>query len=209
MKKIVFVMMVGTMLSVFGSASVAEFEQISSFAFTNVEILVSDDFSNLVARAESDTNELLRIDAALVRSIIHFRKYLDLADVNQLLRDYACVTAAVHATEGRTNLWQFWSSRLLLSGVEAARENFAASFVLATNCAALVGADASGLATNRLAMAVSRYYELPESDFAESFKVLAGMSAAQLGNRSEAIKYASQVSTKYGTLIHRFMDEEP
>ena len=208
MKK-AFAIVAGSVMPVFGLAGTAEFEQIAASALTNAGVLVSCDFSNLVSRAESDTNEWMRIDAALVKSVIHFQMYLDLSDVNQLSLDYVCVTSAVHATEGRTNLWQFWSSRLLLSGVEAARENFAASFVLATNCAALVGADASGLATNRLAMAVSRYYELPESDFAESFKVLAGMSAAQLGNRSEAIKYASQVSTKYGTLIHRFMDEEP
>ena len=209
MKK-VFAIVAGSMLPVFGLAGTeAEFEQSSSSALTNAEILVSCDFSNLVSRAEADTNELVRIDAALVKSIIHFQKYLDLSDVSQLSLGYVCVTSAVHATEGRTNLWQFWSSRLLLSGTEAARENFAASFVLATNCAAHVGADASVLATNRLAMAVSRYYELPKSDFAESFKVLAGMSAAQLGERAEAIKYASQVSTRYRTLIQRFIDEEP
>ena len=103
MKK-AFAIVAGSVMPVFGLAGTAEFEQIAASALTNAGVLVSCDFSNLVSRAESDTNEWMRIDAALVKSVIHFQMYLDLSDVNQLSLDYVCVTSAVHATEGRTNL---------------------------------------------------------------------------------------------------------
>ena len=150
-------------------------------------------------------NTILRVDALLVLSVVHYQQFLDSMDGNLLDLGRANLAEATRTTAAESNSWQYLTSRLLYAGAYAAIDDFNRSLCITTNYLGVAERRNETSRTNALSEALLRYYELPPSDISEAYRVIAGMSAARLGLETMATNFARRVSARHRKIIHEFI----
>lgn len=181
--------------------STEEFEGLSIVAMTNNEVLCSGTFSNQILSALATTDLNLRVDGCLMRGIRARHMFLETAESVCLQEERAAVSNAVVLTDDLSDNWRKWVSRLMYAGCYASEDSFAKSYAMLTNGLMRMTAEGFTGSTNRLSGAILRKFEMGDVSILTAYKVMAGMSAAELGLRTDAQAYASQVPTKFADLI--------
>ena len=190
---------------VLGWNSVSELEAEASLALATPTTLLNPGFSNKLHSAIQSTNQIIRIDAELVQSIVYYQQFLNSANGRLIDSGKQCLSNVVDLTAGMTNSWRFWTGRLLLASTHAADNDFETAYQMSTNYIQMLQ-DYGGLQeTNILGTAILAYYEMTNANIDVAFKVFAGMSSAGIGMGNAATNYASQVPMPYRNVILEFV----
>ena len=181
--------------------SLAEMDVDVCRALTNNVFLMSESFTNqLNAACNSGSDE-----AYMILSIHAYENFLHTADSDWLRLEMFNASNSVEAIGMHANKWQFWMSRFLLAGACCSVPNYERAYAITTNSIHLLVS--SGF-TNHASMvehAILRKYEMDGLDVADAMRVMAGMSAAELGMGDVATNFANQVSTPYRNIIFDFV----
>ncbi len=191
--------------TVYGWNTVSELENEASLALVSSENLLDAAFVSNINRSVQSTNLLMKLDAEIIRSIIHYQQFLDSADGQAIDGQLQCISNVVNWTDTMTNSWQFWTGRLLLASVYAVDNNFTLAYDVCTNNLCAMQIFGGVPETNVLNTAILKYYEMPDLEVGMAFKVFAGMAAAGAGMGNAATNYANQVGNPYRSMIFDFI----
>ena len=204
--KYVLILILFTMSNhAFAWDTLAEMDVDVCVALTNNAFLMSASFTNKLNMACNSGSDELRSEAYMLLSIHAYENFLNTADSNWLRPEMFNASNSVEAIGMHTNKWQFWMSRFLLAGACCSAPNYERAYALTTNSIHLL---VSSGYTNRASMvehAILRKYEMDGLEVADAMRVMAGMSAAELGMGDMATNFANQVSTPYRNIIFDFV----
>ena len=185
--------------------SLAEMDVDVCRALTNNVFLMSESFTNQLNAACNSGSDEMKSEAYMLLSIHAYENFLHTADSDWLRPEMFNASNSVEAINMHTNKWQFWMSRFLLAGACCSVSNYEMAYALTTNSIQLL---ASSGYTNHASMvehAILRKYEMDGLEVADAMRVMAGMSAAELGMGDMATNFANQVSTPYRNIIFDFV----
>ena len=185
--------------------SVGDMESEACMALTNVQYLASNAYADRLKAALSTTNEAMRVNAQLMLGVSHYQRFLETLEEGDMERYCEHMSNAVVQAVPTAADWRYWTARLLYAGSFAARDDFSKSYAILTNCLDSMDALCCVSPANALDVALLSYYELRNISIKEAFKVMAGMSAAELGMGSAATNYANQISPPYRDLVLEFV----
>ena len=183
-----------------------EFERVSIVALTNSAQLCSSVFSNIVEVAIESTNEDLKVDGYLMKGVKARHKFFETAEAVCLLEEYIAVSNAVEIADDFTNNWRKWSSRLMLAGCYASGGSFHRSYGVLTNGLSRMSTEGFSGTSNELATALLMKFEMSGVSIPIAYKIMAGMSAAEMGLQTEARRCASQVPLDFAQLIETILN---
>ena len=180
---------------------VDDFEVEACVALTNSQYLTSAEYTNKLSRAWTSDNLELRLDARIVFAASEYQRFLDEADVSGLNGEFSQLSNVVNQTSALTNLWQHWTSRLLYAGSFASHDDYVHSYAILTNLLERANCSDAVETTNRLHAALLKHYELSDLSTTNAVKVMAAMSAGELGLGNVVTNFANQVPLNYRNII--------
>ena len=201
MEKNITMMAMLLSMATLGWTGVDDFEVEACVALTNSQYLMSVDYTNKLSRALASDNLELRLDARIVLAASEYQRFLDEADVSGLNGEFNQLSNVVIQTSGLTNLWQHWTSRLLYAGSFASHDAYVHSYAMLTNLLERASRSDAVETTNRLHTALLKHYELSDLSTTNAVKVMAAMSAGELGMGNVMTNLANQVPLNYRNII--------
>ena len=178
--------------TVYGWNTVSELENEASLALVSSENLLDAAFVSNINRSVQSTNLLMKLDAEIIRSIIHYQQFLDSADGQAIDGQLQCISNVVNWTDTMFSIFQFVQERMHQH--HDTTNNLCAMQIF------------GGVPeTNVLNTAILKYYEMPDLEVGMAFKVFAGMAAAGAGMGNAATNYANQVGNPYRSMIFDFI----
>ena len=186
--------------------SVAEMETAVCQALTNENYLLSSTFTNQLAAAINSPSVEMKCEAYIMFSIHAYQNFLNTADDSWLQIEMCNASNAVSTIGMSTNKWQYWASRFVHAGAFCSVSNYESSFAVLSN--ALQEASYSCFTNNSpgpVERAIFDKFEMPNVGVIDAMRIMAGMSAAELGNGSVATNYANQVPVPFRNVILEFV----
>lgn len=205
MRKFVFVLMVMAVDCVCAWNSVSEMETDFCVALTNSDYLLSAAFTNQLSSVTNITSVEARCEVGMLLAIHAAQSFEATVDGRWIQEEMKQASNAVVVIGMQTNKWQYWMSRLVYAGAYASQSDYGKSLLVMTN--SLSEFSSSGCTNDAapVCRAMLAKFEMPDIGVGEAMKVMAGMSAASLGERSIATNYANQVAVPYRNIILEFM----
>ena len=185
--------------------SIAEMETDICVALTNDSYLLSAPFTNQLNEALGAASVEMRCEAHMLLAINAYHNFLKTIDESWLQRERINASNAVVDIGLHADKWQYWSARFIYAGAFASIDDYMASYSIITNVLKELSIHPY---TNNTASVESRIiekFEMSDIDITTAFKVLAGMSAAELGLEGTATNYANQVPVPYRNMIFDFI----
>lgn len=204
MKKFVFVSMLMVVDCVCAWTSVSEMETDFCVALTNSGYLLSAAFTNQLPNANNFTSAESRCEVFMLSAIHAAQSFEATADVRWIQEEMKQASNAVVTIGMQTNKWQYWVSQLVYAGAYASQSDYVKSLFVMTNSLSELSSSGYTNDTPPVCRAILRKYEMPDMSVCEAMKVMAGMSAAAMGERSIAINYANQVNGPCRNIILEF-----
>lgn len=173
-------------------------------ALTNNAFLMSASFTNQLSVACNSGSDEMKSEAYMLLSIHAYENFLHTADSGWLRTEMFNASNSVEVIGVHTNKWQFWMSRFLLAGACCSVSNYERAFAVATNSIHLLVVSGYTNQTAMVECAILKKFEMDGLGVADAMRVMAGMSAAELGIGDVATNFANQVSTPYRNIIFDF-----
>lgn len=185
--------------------SLDEMESAICVALTNDASLLSASFTNQLNAVVMDaqTNDVKSV-AYMILSINAYQNFLETADEKWLSIEMQNASNAVTMAGVNADRWQYWVSRFLYAGAYVSDSKFSKAFSILNRALSEMSALTYTNDSSRVERAILEKCEMPGIGIAEAMKVMAGMSAAELGQKDTALRFASQVSERYGNVIRDF-----
>ena len=202
----------GLMLSAATSLSAWQTEDAFEIAVTNAlcnrGVLTSVAFTNELSQYVSSVSNCdSSLTAHLMEAICLYELYERNADDTFLHRSIDVASNCVMQTYSQHGKWQCWMSRLILMGGLATCNNPDAVYEVATN--ALAGMSSSGFqgSTNRVAMALIRYHDVPDLTVPDTVRAFSAIAAAQKGLGCVATNLCSTFPARYKLMVDECMSQ--
>lgn len=182
-----------------------EMESDICVALTNDSRLLSASFTNQLNEVVMDAqaNDMKSV-AYMILSINAYQNFLETTDEKWLSIEMRNASNAVVTAGVNTDRWQYWVSRFIYAGAYVSDSKFTQAFSVLNRSLSEISAVNYTNDSSRVERAVLKKCEMPGISIAEAMKVMAGMSAVGLGQKEEALRFASQVSERYGNVIREF-----
>lgn len=204
MKRFVFILMLMVVDCVCAWNSVLEMETDFCLAMTNGEYLLSAAFSNQLSSATNLTSAESRSEVFML-SAIHAAQNFEVTDDERWIQEEMQMASnAVVAIGMQANKWQYWMSRFVYAGAYASQSDYGKALFVMTNSLSEISVSGCTNDASPVCRAILRKFEMPDISVFEAMKVMAGMSAASIGERIIATNFANQVVAPYRSIILEF-----
>lgn len=182
-----------------------EMESAICVALTNDASLLSASFTNQLNAVvmNAQTNDMKSV-AYMILSINAYQNFLETAEEKWLSIEMQNASNAVAMAGVNADRWQYWVSRFLYAGAYVSDSEFSKAFSVLNRSLSEMSAQTYTNDSSRVERAILEKCEMPGIGIAEAMKVMAGMSAAELGQKDTALRFASQVPERYGNVIREF-----
>lgn len=204
MKKFAFVSMLVVADCVCAWNSVSEMETDFCVALTNSDYLLSAVFTNQLSSATNLTSAESRCEVFMLSAIHAAQSFEVTVDERWIQEEMKMASNAVAAIGMQTNKWQYWMSRFVYAGAYASQSDYGKSLFVMTNSLSDISSSACTNDSVPVCRAMLGKFEMPDIGVVEAMKVMAGMSAAAIGESKIATNYASQVAMPYRNTILEF-----
>ena len=188
--------------------ALSEMEEAICVAVTNDAQLLNASFTNqLVSASTNRTSSAMRCEAYMLLSICAYQHYLDTQESAYLADESRCASNAVVTAGNDRTSWRYWMARVAFASSFVSRSEYGEVCSLMQN--SLVQYASSGY-TNEMSQvekAILTRFEMDGLDLPGAMRVMAGMSAASLGNKDAARQYANQVPDKYKRIMLEFIND--
>lgn len=205
MKRMMFTLV--AMISCYANAwtSLSEMESAICVALTNDTCLLSASFTNQLNEVVigTRTNDM-KSEAYMILSINAYQNFLETTDEKWLPIALRNASNAVVSAGADTGRWQYWVSRFLYAGAYVSDSRFSQAFSVLDRSLSEMSALNYTNGSSRVERAILEKCEMPGVGIAEAMKIMAGMSAVELGQKDKALRFASQVPERYGNVIREF-----
>ncbi len=190
---------------VFAWDSVQELEADACCALTNAQYLTSEQYVASLRSCVTNSNLTISVDAQIMLALSARQRFWDTVDSSMTEVEMQYISNVVASVQLDRFDWRYWLSRLIYASVHADVDDYSQAYCVLTNSICSMPTPAIQFATNSLPRAILNKYELTGLSVEMSFKVLAGLSAAELGKGVEATNFANQVSAPYREMILRLI----
>ena len=205
MKGMTLLLAVGVLNCTYAWSSIEEMESEVCVALTNDEHIVSQTFTNQLGLATSSASDEMRAEAYMLLSISAYQNFLDTADALWLDHEMSNASNAVVEIGANNNRWQYWMARFTYASAFASELNFTNAYSIATNTLAEISASGYTNESSMVESAILEKFEMPDLHVEDAMKIMAGMSAAELGMGIAATNYANQLASPYRDIILDFI----
>ena len=204
MKRCVFILMLMVVDCVCAWDSVSEMETDFCLALTNGDYLLSAAFSNQLSSATNLTSAESRSEVFML-SAIHAAQNFEVTDDERWIQEEMKMASnAVVVIGMQANKWQYWMSRFVYAGAYASQSDYGKALFVMTNSLSEISVSDCTNDVSPVCRAILRKFEMPDIGVFEAMKVMAGMSAASIGERIIATNFANQVVAPYRSIILGF-----
>lgn len=204
MKRCVFILMLMVVDCVCAWDSVSEMETDFCLALTNGDYLLSAAFSNQLSSATNLTSAESRSEVFML-SAIHAAQNFEVTDDERWIQEEMKMASnAVVVIGMQANKWQYWMSRFVYAGAYASQSDYGKALFVMTNSLSEISVSDCTNDVSPVCRAMLRKFEMPDIGVFEAMKVMAGMSAASIGERIIATNFANQVVAPYRSIILEF-----
>ena len=204
MKRCVFILMLMVVDCVCAWDSVSEMETDFCLALTNGDYLLSAAFSNQLSSATNLTSADSRSEVFML-SAIHAAQNFEVTDDERWIQEEMKMASnAVVVIGMQANKWQYWMSRFVYAGAYASQSDYGKALFVMTNSLSEISVSDCTNDVSPVCRAMLRKFEMPDIGVFEAMKVMAGMSAASIGERIIATNFANQVVAPYRSIILEF-----
>ena len=204
MKRCVFILMLMVVDCVCAWDSVSEMETDFCLALTNGDYLLSAAFSNQLSSATNLTSAESRSEVFML-SAIHAAQNFEVTDDERWIQEKMKMASnAVVVIGMKANKWQYWMSRFVYAGAYASQSDYGKALFVMTNSLSEISVSDCTNDVSPVCRAILRKFEMPDIGVFEAMKVMAGMSAASIGERIIATNFANQVVAPYRSIILEF-----
>lgn len=204
MKRCVFILMLMVVDCVCAWDSVSEMETDFCLALTNGDYLLSAAFSNQLSSATNLTSAESRSEVFML-SAIHAAQNFEVTDDERWIQEEMKMASnAVVVIGMQANKWQYWMSRFVYAGAYASQSDYGKALFVMTNSLSEISVSDCTNDVSPVCRAILRKFEMPDIGVFEAMKVMAGMSAASIGERIIATNFANQVVAPYRSIILEF-----
>ena len=204
MKRCVFILMLMVVDCVCAWDSVSEMETDFCLALTNGDYLLSAAFSNQLSSATNLTSAESRSEVFML-SAIHAAQNFEVTDDERWMQEEMKMASnAVVVIGMQANKWQYWMSRFVYAGAYASQSDYGKALFVMTNSLSEISVSDCTNDVSPVCRAMLRKFEMPDIGVFEALKVMAGMSAASIGERIIATNFANQVVAPYRSIILEF-----
>ena len=204
MKRCVFILMLMVVDCVCAWDSVSEMETDFCLALTNGDYLLSAAFSNQLSSATNLTSAESRSEVFML-SAIHAAQNFEVTDDERWIQEEMKMASnAVVVIGMQANKWQYWMSRFVYAGAYASQSDYGKALFVMTNSLSEISVSDCTNDVSPVCRAMLRKFEMPDIGVFEALKVMAGMSAASIGERIIATNFANQVVAPYRSIILEF-----
>ena len=204
MKRCVFILMLMVVDCVCAWDSVSEMETDFCLALTNGDYLLSAAFSNQLSSATNLTSAESRSEVFML-SAIHAAQNFEVTDDERWIQEEMKMASnAVVVIGMQANKWQYWMSRFVYAGAYASQSDYGKALFVMTNSLSEISVSDCTNDVSPVCRAILRKFEMPDIGVFEAMKVMAGMSAASIGERILATNFANQVVAPYRSIILEF-----
>ncbi len=190
---------------VFAWNSVQELESAACYALTNAQYLTSEQYVASLRSCITNSDMAISADAQMILALSSRQRFWDTMDSSMIDVEMQYISNVVENVQLDCSDWRYWLSRLIYAGACADSDDYSQAYCILTNSMSSVHIQTIQSLSNSLPRAILDRYELTDLSVEMSFKVLAGMSAAELGNGMAATNFANQVSAPYREMILRFV----
>lgn len=185
--------------------SCEEMESDMCIALTNDNYLVSETFTNQLITATCFPVDEIRAEAYIMLSISSYQNFLFTADALWLEHEMSNASNAVVAIGSNSDVWQYWMARFTYASAHASELSFTNVYSIATNTLAEIALCGYTNGNSSLEAAILQKFEMPNLSIEDAMKVMAGMSAAELGMTTAATNFANQLAIPYRNIILDFI----
>ena len=173
-------------------------------ALTNGDYLLSAAFSNQLSSATNLTSAESRSEVFML-SAIHAAQNFEVTDDERWIQEEMKMASnAVVVIGMQANKWQYWMSRFVYAGAYASQSDYGKALFVMTNSLSEISVSDCTNDVSPVCRAILRKFEMPDIGVFEAMKVMAGMSAASIGERILATNFANQVVAPYRSIILEF-----
>ena len=172
---------------------------------TNNTFLMSEAFTNQLNAASRLGSDAMKSEAYMLLSIHAYENFKRSVDDAWQRKELLYASNAVEVIGMHTNKWQFWMSRFLLAGACCSASNYERAFNVSTNTIHLLTLSGYTNFPTAVEGAILQKFEMGGLEVAEALRVMAGMSAAELGLGNAATNLAHQVPMPYRNTILNFI----
>ena len=146
----------------------------------------------------------MKSEAYMLLSINAYQNFLETTDGKWLPIELQNASNAVVSAGMNSGRWQYWVSRFLYAGAYVSDSKFSQAFSVLNRALSEMSELNYTNGSSRVERAILEKCEMPGIGVAEALKVMAGMSAVELGQQDIALRFANQVSERYGNVIREF-----
>ena len=191
--------------SAFAWDSVQELEADACCALTNAQYLTSEQYVASLRSCITNSDMAISADAQIMLALSARQRFWDSMDSSMTEVEMQHISNVVASVQLDRLDWRYWISRLIYASAHADVDDYSQAYYVLTNAICSMQTPVIQFETNSLPRAILNRYELTGLSMEMAFKVLAGMSAAELGKGVEATNFANQVSAPYREMILRFI----
>ena len=143
----------------------------------------------------------MRCEASMLLSLNAWQCFLDTMDGIWMVHERVHAERAVEQIGAATNAWQYWMARFVRAGAAASDCDYARALSVLSNAVDRMAREQATNTATGVECAFLRLFDLPDVATIDAMRVLAGMSAAMLGDGNVATNFAFQVPPRYRAMI--------